>query len=233
MSKNKNKIPAVIEKAPNLTVDAVEAVEAGVVAETAPEATVEQSTDVKEDTGLEDLVTHVEDEDEFPEQDTSGEEVVKDVKPDEKEEPALEVAPAADAVKASDETDLADTLKESISVAASKVKDAVAFVRKAGTNKEFKRGFKRKRPDFKEAQVFNTLGPDLPTDIYGVTTDLRKAMLAAASRIRGDQTKYSLVKETLSILSEYLDEKFVEDSKAVQGSLVFVREKAYSDIKQS
>lgn len=57
-----------------------------------------------------------------------------------------------------------------------------------------------------------------PTDKWGVTKDVKKAMVSMASRIGGDPSKYKLAVQTLDILREHMDMKFDAD-KAYRQSL--------------
>jgi len=50
-----------------------------------------------------------------------------------------------------------------------------------------------------------------PTDRYGITKDIKKAVISAASRIAGDQGKMDLVTEVLGILREHIEVKFKQD----------------------
>lgn len=50
-----------------------------------------------------------------------------------------------------------------------------------------------------------------PTDRFGVTKDVKKALLHAASRIAGDEKKKELVLEVIEICKEHLELKFKED----------------------
>lgn len=50
-----------------------------------------------------------------------------------------------------------------------------------------------------------------PNDRYGITKDIKTAMIRAASRVAGDQAKKDLVIEVISILSKHIELKFVKD----------------------
>jgi len=50
-----------------------------------------------------------------------------------------------------------------------------------------------------------------PTDRFGVTKDVKKALLHAASRIAGDSAKKALVLEVMDICREHIELKFTED----------------------
>lgn len=51
-----------------------------------------------------------------------------------------------------------------------------------------------------------------PTDRYGVTKDIKTAMIRAASRIAGDTAKKALVLEVVDILLKHIEHKFVADN---------------------
>lgn len=50
-----------------------------------------------------------------------------------------------------------------------------------------------------------------PTDRYGITKDIKTAIIRAASRIAGDPHKKALVDEVLAILSKHVEIKFNAD----------------------
>lgn len=50
-----------------------------------------------------------------------------------------------------------------------------------------------------------------PTDRYGITKDIKKAMIATASRIAGDQAKKDLVLEVVTMLTKHIEIKFAAD----------------------
>jgi hypothetical protein len=52
-----------------------------------------------------------------------------------------------------------------------------------------------------------------PTDRYGITKDIRKAMISTASRIAGDANKKDLVLQVMKILLEHIELKFVADNQ--------------------
>jgi hypothetical protein len=51
-----------------------------------------------------------------------------------------------------------------------------------------------------------------PTDIWGLTKDLKKAFLAAASRVSGQADKKELVDAVLKIAHRHLEAKYSKDS---------------------
>ena len=51
-----------------------------------------------------------------------------------------------------------------------------------------------------------------PTDRWGITKDLKKAFITAASRVAGDESKKKLVDDIVAILVKHVDEKFAVDS---------------------
>lgn len=57
------------------------------------------------------------------------------------------------------------------------------------------------QPDNRSLLVF-------PTDKYGFTSGMRKEMLDAAARIKGDLHKYNLFMETLDIVKSHSTAKF-------------------------
>lgn len=50
-----------------------------------------------------------------------------------------------------------------------------------------------------------------PTDKWGITKDIKKAFIEAASRVAGDEQKKALVLATVDVLLEHLDAKFDRD----------------------
>jgi len=54
---------------------------------------------------------------------------------------------------------------------------------------------------------------DWPTDVRGVTTDLRKTLRSTAQQINGDAARLKLVLETLSIGLGMFKAKFIDDKK--------------------
>lgn len=58
-----------------------------------------------------------------------------------------------------------------------------------------------------------------PTDRFGITKDIKKAMVTTASRIAGDANKKELVEEVLAILVEHMNIKFEQD-KAYRAALL-------------
>lgn len=59
----------------------------------------------------------------------------------------------------------------------------------------------------------NSARLEFPTDKWGLTKDVKKAMIAMASRIAGDDSKKELADEVLRILNGHLEEKFASDKK--------------------
>jgi len=51
-----------------------------------------------------------------------------------------------------------------------------------------------------------------PTDRFGLTKDMKKAMISMASRIAGSQEKMDLAQETLDLLVDFLHKKFAADA---------------------
>lgn len=50
-----------------------------------------------------------------------------------------------------------------------------------------------------------------PADRWGVSRDIRRAMISTSSRIAGDTNKYELVKEVLEILIKHMEAKYEAD----------------------
>ena len=57
----------------------------------------------------------------------------------------------------------------------------------------------------------NAAHVEFPRDVWGFTTELRKAGLQAAGRVRGDQSKQELLLQTLSIIAQHALARFPED----------------------
>jgi len=64
-----------------------------------------------------------------------------------------------------------------------------------------------------------------PTDVYGLTSELKTAMLSAASRVNGQPDKLALVKETLKVLIGHLHARYAVDNALV----VAMHEKAVEE----
>ena len=66
----------------------------------------------------------------------------------------------------------------------------------------------------------NTTNPSelaFPTDRWGLTKDVKAALVAMTARICGSPEKYELAKETLDTLLDYLDARY-EFDKAARGA---------------
>lgn len=53
-----------------------------------------------------------------------------------------------------------------------------------------------------------------PTDKWGLTKDIKKAIIAAAARTCGSEEKYDLFMATLQIATEHYKAKFTQEKKA-------------------
>lgn len=53
-----------------------------------------------------------------------------------------------------------------------------------------------------------------PTDIYGLTKDLKKAIIASASRINGHEDKYKLFHDTLAVGLKHIEARYGEAIEA-------------------
>lgn len=53
-----------------------------------------------------------------------------------------------------------------------------------------------------------------PTDPYGITRELKKAMVNAGARMNGDPNKKAVFDQVLDILKEHVELKFAEQTKA-------------------
>lgn len=76
---------------------------------------------------------------------------------------------------------------------------------------------KRNRVKKVEGAAHNSGTLVLPTDKFGLTLDLRKAMLDVASRVGSDEAKAKLVMDTLKVLVEHMEAR-LSDNKS--GALV-------------
>lgn len=63
-------------------------------------------------------------------------------------------------------------------------------------------------------QFVNPTTLSFPTDVYGMTKDLRKDMLTISSRIKGDEAKLQLLKDTLSLCMKHVMARFAEEKAA-------------------
>lgn len=83
----------------------------------------------------------------------------------------------------------------------------------------------RMKPSYKAVtkQTAHEIGTNaallsFPTDRFGITKDIKKALTSAASRIAGDDSKLALVQEVLDILSKHIVAKHKAD-KAYRAKL--------------
>ena len=58
-----------------------------------------------------------------------------------------------------------------------------------------------------------------PTDPYGITKDLKKAMLTIASRLKGDDEKMKTVKDTMAILVNHMLARQADEKAAREFTL--------------
>lgn len=72
-----------------------------------------------------------------------------------------------------------------------------------------------KARDKKEAvdHAANASALTFPTDRFGITKDVKKALIVAASRIAGDDRKLELVQEVLAIMSKHIVAKHKADKR--------------------
>lgn len=65
---------------------------------------------------------------------------------------------------------------------------------------------KPKRVETPGTDLANPSNLVFPTDRFGLTTDIRKAVISATRRVNGDKVKLKLIEDTLAILSEHAKE---------------------------
>lgn len=71
-----------------------------------------------------------------------------------------------------------------------------------------------KEKKLKAAMSANPTQIPWPTDKWGMTKELRKAVLMAASRLRGDADKKALLDETLNVAAEFIEVNFESSVQA-------------------
>lgn len=54
-----------------------------------------------------------------------------------------------------------------------------------------------------------------PTDLFGITSEFRKAVLALGQRVAGHEDKKAVVDATLLVAVQYLEAKFAQDNDAL------------------
>lgn len=81
-------------------------------------------------------------------------------------------------------------------------------VRKARTPASYKAPSKQTQSNIET----NPALLSFPTDRFGLTREVRKALLTASSRVLGDPVKKALMDETLTILIKHMNAKFEIDS---------------------
>lgn len=95
------------------------------------------------------------------------------------------------------------------------------LVVKAGTRTDYERKAPKKAPPLKIKPLSlakpngkasaNPAHLDFPSDRWGLTKDLRKAIVSTASRVAGSEDKKRLVDETLKIGLAHIEAKFERD----------------------
>lgn len=78
---------------------------------------------------------------------------------------------------------------------------------------------KERRPESIEGISHNPALIVWPTDIWGLTKDLKKEFLRAASRIGGQADKKALLDATLAIAHAYLEAKYTKDASLLNARI--------------
>lgn len=70
------------------------------------------------------------------------------------------------------------------------------------------------KPEAKKAPVsHNPTFLEWPTDVWGLTKDLKKAVVALANRVKGQPDKKALVEATLEVALAHIEARYTHDSK--------------------
>lgn len=56
-----------------------------------------------------------------------------------------------------------------------------------------------------------------PTDVWGLTSQMKASILNVAGRVCGSDDKYQLAQETLVVLQEYLRVRYMDDKARLNG----------------
>lgn len=92
---------------------------------------------------------------------------------------------------------------------------------------------KVRRPMSLDSISHNPALIEWPTDIWGLTKDLKKEFLKAASRINGQADKKALLDSTLAIAHAHLESKFKKDASILdaRAKKEMAEEKAAEQLK--